>query len=163
MEEFVSAFSNKSCGFSDMQKCTRNGFSFINRFCIHLKSEQSGGKKWSLIICSNDARRRLWVESKKLWRIMRPIIFTRVAMFGTTIITLAFMGHLGDLQLAAISIAITMVVGFNFGFLVSSYNLFLNIYLVKLPLPQLSTISTENILKIFFIELFEVIEDLGCI
>ena len=103
------------------------------------------------------------MESKKLWRIVGPIIFTRVAMFGTTVITLAFVGHLGDLQLDAISIAITVVVGFNFGFLVSSYNLFLKIYLVKLPLPQLSTISTENILKIFFIELFEVMEDLGCI
>ena len=74
-------------------------------------------------------------------------------------------GALGGsaMQLDAISIAITVVVGFNFGFLVSSYNLFLKIYLVKLPLPQLSTISTENILKIFCIELFEVMEDLGCI
>ena len=103
------------------------------------------------------------MESKKLWRIVGPIIFTRVAMFGTTVITLAFVGHLGDLRLDAISIAITVVVGFNFGFLVSSYNLFLKIYVVKLPLLQLSTISIENILKIFFIELFEVMEDLGCI
>ena len=75
------------------------------------------------------------MESKKLWRIMGPIISTRVAMFGTTVITLAFVGHLGDLQLAAISIAIIVVAGFNFGFLVCSYNLILKIYLVKPPFP----------------------------
>jgi MATE family multidrug resistance protein len=38
-------------------------------------------------------------------------------MYGTNIITLAFVGHLGDLELAAISIAITVVIGFNLGFL----------------------------------------------
>jgi hypothetical protein len=59
-----------------------------------------------------------WVESKKLWRIVAPAIFQRIALFGINVVTQAFIGHLGDLELAAFSIAATVVAGFNFGFLV---------------------------------------------
>ncbi|THU69801.1 hypothetical protein C4D60_Mb08t18250 [Musa balbisiana] len=53
--------------------------------------------------------RRCLIESKKLWRIVGPAAFSRVA----------FAGHLGDLELASISIANTVVVGFSFGLMVS--------------------------------------------
>lgn len=56
-----------------------------------------------------------WEESKKLWSIAGPAIVSRIAMYGMNVITLAFAGHLGDLELAAISIASTVVVGLNFG------------------------------------------------
>eukprot|EP01018_Ginkgo_biloba_P028745 Gb_22188 [translate_table: standard] len=69
------------------------------------------------LICSEDVGRRFCVESKKLWEIAGPAIFSRIAMYGMNVITQAFAGHLGDLQLAAISIASTVVVGFNFGLL----------------------------------------------
>jgi Na+-driven multidrug efflux pump len=71
------------------------------------------------LICSKEAGRRFLVESKKLWRIAGPAIFSRIAMYGTIVVTQAFAGHLGDLELAAISIATTVIVGFNFGFFVS--------------------------------------------
>lgn len=61
--------------------------------------------------------RRVWVESKKLWTIVGPAIFSRVVTYSMNIITQAFAGHLGDLELASISIANTVVVGFNFGLL----------------------------------------------
>ncbi|CAN6480098.1 unnamed protein product [Victoria cruziana] len=61
--------------------------------------------------------RRTWIESKKLWRIVGPAAITRISMYGMTVITQAFVGHLGDLELAAVSIATTVIVGFNFGFL----------------------------------------------
>jgi len=77
---------------------------------------QHGSENLSLIF-SKDAGRRFWVESKKLWRIAGPAIFTRIALYGTNVVTQAFVGHLGALELAAISIATTVVVGFNFGFL----------------------------------------------
>ena len=63
--------------------------------------------------------RRTWEESKKLWRIVAPAIFSRVVTYSMNVITQAFAGHLGDLELAAISIANTVVVGFNFGLMVS--------------------------------------------
>ncbi|OEL25332.1 Protein DETOXIFICATION 27, partial [Dichanthelium oligosanthes] len=58
-----------------------------------------------------------WVESKKLWHIVGPAIFQRIALYGINVVSQAFIGHLGDLELAAFSIAATVVAGFNFGFL----------------------------------------------
>lgn len=61
---------------------------------------------------------RCWVESKKLWRIVGPAIFARLVIYSMNVITQAFAGHIGDLELASISIANTVVVGFNFGLMV---------------------------------------------
>ncbi|MBA0659341.1 hypothetical protein Goklo_011488 [Gossypium klotzschianum] len=57
------------------------------------------------------------VESMKLWLIAGPSIFSRLAMFSMTTITQSFAGHLGDLNLAAISIATTVIISITFGFL----------------------------------------------
>lgn len=62
---------------------------------------------------------KTWKESKKLWQIAGPSIFSRLAMFSMTVITQAFAGHLGDLNLAAISIATTVIISISFGFLVT--------------------------------------------
>jgi MATE family multidrug resistance protein len=69
--------------------------------------------------CSGMRRAALewWVESRKLWRIVGPAIFQRIALYGINVVSQAFIGHLGDLELAAFSIAATVVAGFNFGFL----------------------------------------------
>ncbi|KAK7252417.1 hypothetical protein RIF29_36341 [Crotalaria pallida] len=61
--------------------------------------------------------REVWVESKKLWHIVGPAIFSRIASYSMLVITQAFAGHLGDLELAAISIANNVIVGFDFGLL----------------------------------------------
>ncbi|KAJ8628677.1 hypothetical protein MRB53_022000 [Persea americana] len=58
---------------------------------------------------------RIWVESKKLWHIVGPATFSRVTMYGMNIVTQAFAGHLGDLELASFSIANTVVLGFSYG------------------------------------------------
>lgn len=65
-----------------------------------------------------DLKRKIWVESKKLWHIAGPTIFSRIATYSMLVITQAFAGHLGDLEFAAISIANNVVVGFDFGLLV---------------------------------------------
>ncbi|KAK9231502.1 hypothetical protein WN943_021738 [Citrus x changshan-huyou] len=61
--------------------------------------------------------RKFWTESKKLWHIVGPTIFNRVASYSLFVITQAFAGHLGDLELAAISIANNVVVALNYGLL----------------------------------------------
>ncbi|CAN6567886.1 unnamed protein product [Malus baccata var. baccata] len=61
--------------------------------------------------------RRSWIESKKLWHIVGPAILSRVASYSMLVITQSFAGHLGDLELAAISIANNVIVGFDFGLL----------------------------------------------
>ncbi|XP_061371737.1 protein DETOXIFICATION 27-like [Gastrolobium bilobum] len=65
----------------------------------------------------HDFCKKLWIETKKLWLIVGPSIFSRVAAFTMNVVTQAFAGHLGDVELAAISIANTVIVGFNFGLL----------------------------------------------
>nr|POE49680.1 protein detoxification 27 [Quercus suber] len=61
--------------------------------------------------------RRFWIESKKLWHVVGPSIFNRIASYSMVVITQAFAGHLGDLELAGISIAINVIIGFDFGLL----------------------------------------------
>ncbi|PON33080.1 Multi antimicrobial extrusion protein [Trema orientale] len=61
--------------------------------------------------------RRVVIESKKLWHIVGPSIFSRVTSYSIFVITQAFAGHLGDLELAAISIGTNIIIGFNSGLL----------------------------------------------
>ncbi|GAB2226113.1 hypothetical protein Droror1_Dr00021904 [Drosera rotundifolia] len=61
--------------------------------------------------------KRVVVESKKLWHIVGPAIFSRIGSFSMVVITQAFAGHLGDLELAAVSIAMNVIIGFNLGLL----------------------------------------------
>ncbi|XAR73452.1 hypothetical protein NMG60_11007423 [Bertholletia excelsa] len=61
--------------------------------------------------------KRTCIESKKLWHIVGPAIVNRISSFSIIVISQAFAGHLGDLQLAAFSIAGNVVIGFTFGFL----------------------------------------------
>ena len=59
-----------------------------------------------------------------MWKIAAPSIFSRLAMFSMTLLTQAFAGHLGDLDLAAISIATTVIISISFGFLVTYFFFF---------------------------------------
>ena len=64
-------------------------------------------------------KKRVWVETKKLWQIVGPAMFSRLTSYSMLVITQAFAGHLGDLELAAISIVNNVIIGFNLGLLVS--------------------------------------------
>lgn len=67
---------------------------------------------------NEDFSSRFWIESKKLWHIVGPAIFSRIVSFSMNVITVAFGGHLGDVEFAAISISLNVIAGFNFGFMV---------------------------------------------
>ncbi|KAL6176860.1 hypothetical protein ACLB2K_053492 [Fragaria x ananassa] len=60
---------------------------------------------------------RVWIETKKLWRVVGPAIVARLAAFSMNVITQAFAGHLGDNELAAFSIVNNVILGFSFGLL----------------------------------------------
>ncbi|XP_028091235.1 protein DETOXIFICATION 27-like isoform X2 [Camellia sinensis] len=60
---------------------------------------------------------RVLIESKKLWHIVGPSMVSRIASFSMFVITQSSAGHLGDLELAAISISSNVILGFNFGLL----------------------------------------------
>lgn len=61
---------------------------------------------------------KIWNESKKLWVVAGPAIFTRFSTFGTQIISQAFIGHIGSIELAAFCLVFTVFVRFSNGILV---------------------------------------------
>ncbi|KAH9312392.1 hypothetical protein KI387_027427, partial [Taxus chinensis] len=67
------------------------------------------------LIISSDLPRRFLIESKALWRIAGAAIFARFATFGLNVITQAFVGHLGNLELAAFSMVTGVILGFTSG------------------------------------------------
>ncbi|KAG5612711.1 hypothetical protein H5410_023992 [Solanum commersonii] len=62
-----------------------------------------------------DLKTRVWIETKKLWHIVGPAIFSRIGTYTMNIITQGFAGHLGEVELAAITISNTVIVGLSFG------------------------------------------------
>ncbi|KAE8662277.1 Cytochrome c bioproteinsis protein family isoform 1 [Hibiscus syriacus] len=59
--------------------------------------------------------RKSWEESKKMWEIAGPAILVSVSQFSIGFVTVAFAGHLGELQLAAVTITTNVIEGFVFG------------------------------------------------
>ncbi|KAK4401577.1 protein DETOXIFICATION 33 [Sesamum angolense] len=58
---------------------------------------------------------RTWDESKKMWEIAAPAILTALAQFSIGFVTIAFVGHLGEVELAAVSVVQNVLEGFVFG------------------------------------------------
>ncbi|OVA13765.1 Multi antimicrobial extrusion protein [Macleaya cordata] len=65
----------------------------------------------------NKLSTKLWVESKKLWIVAGPAIFTRISMFGIFAITQAFIGHIGNTEMAAFSLVFHVLARFSIGLL----------------------------------------------
>jgi MATE family multidrug resistance protein len=64
--------------------------------------------------------RRLLEENRKLWKVAGPAICTRFSGFGVTVISMAFMGHIGATELAAFAIVSTVLMRFGNGILVTT-------------------------------------------
>ncbi|CAA6674702.1 unnamed protein product [Spirodela intermedia] len=58
-------------------------------------------------------------ESKKLWWIAAPIVFNILCLYGVNSVTQIFVGHLGNLELSAVAIGLSVISNFSFGFLVN--------------------------------------------
>ncbi|XP_043699202.1 protein DETOXIFICATION 20-like [Telopea speciosissima] len=84
--------------------------------------------KVKLLPCSaaeeeqNQLYSRLWIESKQLWIVAGPAILTRLSMYGTFIIAQAFIGHIGDTELAGLSIVYHVLVRFSIGVMTGMSN-----------------------------------------
>uniref|UniRef100_A0A0E0MJ46 Protein DETOXIFICATION n=1 Tax=Oryza punctata TaxID=4537 RepID=A0A0E0MJ46_ORYPU len=61
--------------------------------------------------------RRVLVESKKLWVVAGPSICARFSSFGVTVISQAFIGHIGATELAAYALVSTVLMRFSNGIL----------------------------------------------
>lgn len=66
--------------------------------------------------------KKMWKESKLMWVVAGPAIFTRFSSFGVQIITQSFVGHIGSIELAAYSLVFTVLVRFLNGILVCLFS-----------------------------------------
>ncbi|KAA3473161.1 protein TRANSPARENT TESTA 12-like [Gossypium australe] len=66
----------------------------------------------------NDLKKRVWVETKKIWRIAFPSMLARVTSFGMIIVTQSFLGHIGELELATFALIQSIFVRFINGILI---------------------------------------------
>ncbi|KAK6930969.1 Multi antimicrobial extrusion protein [Dillenia turbinata] len=62
-----------------------------------------------------DFFREFVVESKKSWYLAGPAIFTSICQYSLGAITQVFAGHVGTLELAAVSVENSVIAGFSFG------------------------------------------------
>ncbi|KAG5556152.1 hypothetical protein RHGRI_006694 [Rhododendron griersonianum] len=60
---------------------------------------------------------RLWSETKKMWVVTGPAIFTRCSTFGINVISQAFVGHIGATELAGYALVATVFLRFTNGIL----------------------------------------------
>ena len=68
-----------------------------------------------------DLKTRIWTESKMIWKIAFPAMVARVTSFGMIVVTQAFLGHTGKLELAAFALLQSFIVRFINGILVGSF------------------------------------------
>ncbi|KAA8529621.1 hypothetical protein F0562_034279 [Nyssa sinensis] len=62
-----------------------------------------------------DFFREFMVESRKLWYLAGPAIFTSLCQYSLGAVTQVFAGHVGTLELAAVSVENSVIAGFSFG------------------------------------------------
>ena len=67
---------------------------------------------------ARDFLREFRIESRKLWYLAGPAIFTSVCQYSLGAVTQVFAGHVSTLALAAVSVENSVIVGFSFGILV---------------------------------------------
>ncbi|KAF5475702.1 hypothetical protein F2P56_007478 [Juglans regia] len=61
--------------------------------------------------------KRIWVESRKIWKVAFPSMISRVTQFGVFVVTQAFIGHFGEVDLAAYALVQIIAVRFVNGIL----------------------------------------------
>ncbi|XP_065859333.1 protein DETOXIFICATION 34 [Euphorbia lathyris] len=64
-----------------------------------------------------DAKYIFFLESSKLWTIAGPIAFNILCNYGVNSFTNIFVGHIGDVELSAVAISLSVIANFSFGFL----------------------------------------------
>lgn len=77
---------------------------------------------------SNNLAKRIWVESRKTWKIAFPSMIARVTQFGVFVVAQAFIGHFSEVDLAAYALIQIIAVRFVNGILVRIFLYILCLY-----------------------------------
>ncbi|XP_022737509.1 protein DETOXIFICATION 35-like [Durio zibethinus] len=64
-----------------------------------------------------EAKSVFWIETVKTWKIAGPIAFQIICQYGTNSFTNIFVGHIGNVELSAVTISLTVIGTFSFGFM----------------------------------------------
>ncbi|KAI6696347.1 hypothetical protein NL676_016466 [Syzygium grande] len=64
-----------------------------------------------------EARAVFWIETVRMWKIAAPIAFNILCQYGTNSFTNIFVGHIGDVELSAVAISLSVIGTFSFGFM----------------------------------------------
>lgn len=86
-------------------------------------------------------KERLWSETKKMWVVAGPAIFTRFSTFGINVISQAFIGHIGATELAAYALVATVFLRFANGILVCLISLVCHLW------PLLMSSNVRNMTR----------------
>ncbi|XP_043691386.1 protein DETOXIFICATION 35-like [Telopea speciosissima] len=78
---------------------------------------ESGEGDYPPLKSFGDAKSVFWKESVKLWVIAGPIAFNILCLNGLNSFTQIFVGHLGNIELSAVGIALSVISNFSLGFL----------------------------------------------
>lgn len=58
-----------------------------------------------------------WTETVKMWKIAAPIVFNILCNYGTNSFTNIFVGHIGEIELSSVTISLSVIGTFSFGFM----------------------------------------------
>ncbi|GAB4826327.1 hypothetical protein Ancab_009192 [Ancistrocladus abbreviatus] len=78
---------------------------------------RSAGGDYMPVKTMAEAKAVIKTETAKLWTIAALIVFSTLCSYAINSITNMFVGHIGDLQLSAVAISISVIGTFSFGFL----------------------------------------------
>ncbi|KAF8027762.1 hypothetical protein BT93_E0629 [Corymbia citriodora subsp. variegata] len=70
-----------------------------------------------------------WIETVRMWRIAALIAFNILCQYGTNSFAYIFVGHIGDVKLSAVTISLSVIGTFSFGFMGRVY--LLGIYMQR--------------------------------
>nr|GMD26261.1 protein DETOXIFICATION 29-like [Ipomoea batatas] len=70
---------------------------------------------------ARDFFREFRVESRKLWYLAGPAVFTSICQYSLGAITQTFAGHLSTIDLAAVTVENSVIAGFSFGVMLKSH------------------------------------------
>ena len=81
--------------------------------------ESGGGEGDYLPLRSwKEVNSMVWTETLKLWRVAGPLALQIMCHFGIESLTTVFVGHIGNLELSAVSVSLSIIGTFTYGFLV---------------------------------------------
>nr|AND01210.1 putative multidrug resistance protein [Linum usitatissimum] len=83
----------------------------------HHNDEASGGGDYAPVKTFKQVRSVFGTETVKLWKIAGPIAFNTLCQYGLNSVTNMFVGHIGEFELSAVAISLSVISTFSFGFL----------------------------------------------